>query len=368
MDEQNKPILVTKPFLPEKDKFDQLVSGIWDRCWLTNNGPLVNKLEEKLRAYIGSPYFHFLSNGTIALQLAMKSLEVKGEVITTPFSYVATTNSIIWEGLNPVFVDIDPDTWNIDPEKIEKEISNKTSAIVATHVFGNPCDVQKLEEISSKYDIPVIYDAAHAFGTRFKKSPITDFGDINTFSFHATKLFHTIEGGGIQCKNPDLFPKIDLLRNFGYNGKYNFEEAGINAKNSEFHAAMGLCNIEHVAKIIEKRKSDHEHYDNYLKGANLQKQTIHKETDYNYSYYPVVFPTEKMLLTVAKELENNSIYARRYFFPSLNTLKYVNTKNIEMPISQSISKRVLCLPLYFDLTQEDIIKISSIICQTIKGR
>jgi dTDP-4-amino-4,6-dideoxygalactose transaminase len=238
-------IPVTKPFSPPIAEYTKLLEGVWERHWFTNNGPLVNELELQLKTYLNLPHLLFLNNGTIALQIAIKALELKGDIITTPFSYVATTSSIVWEGCNPVFVDIDPQTLNIDPTKIEAAIKPNTTAILATHVYGNPCDIDAIQKIADKYKLKVIYDAAHCFGTLYKGKSVFAYGDISTTSFHSTKLFHTVEGGAVFTMNPDLLKKLSYLRNFGHEGPEHFAEVGINGKNSEFHAAMGLCNLKY---------------------------------------------------------------------------------------------------------------------------
>jgi dTDP-4-amino-4,6-dideoxygalactose transaminase len=247
-------IPVTKPYLPPFDEYQSYLEGIWKRQWLTNNGPLVHELETKITDYLGVTNFLYLGNGTVALQIAIKALELKGEIITTPFSYVATTSSIVWEGCKPVFVDIDSQTLNIDPSKIEEAITVNTSAILATHVYGNPCDVIKIGEIAKKHNLKVIYDGAHCFGVKFRGESIFEYGNISTVSFHATKLFHTIEGGGVFTRDKNLSKKMSFMRNFGHDGPEVYREVGINGKNSEFHAAMGLVNIKKIDEIIAKRK------------------------------------------------------------------------------------------------------------------
>src|SRR5690606_27065948 len=239
-------IPVTKPFLPKVEEYDKYLASIWERQWLTNNGPLVNEFELKLKEYLDVNHLLYVSNGTIALQIAIKALELSGEIITTPFSFVATTSSIVWEGCKPVFVDIDSETFNIDPRKIESAITPSTSAILATHVYGNPCDIDAIQKIADKYNLKVIYDAAHCFGTKYKGKSVFDYGDISTTSFHATKLFHSIEGGAVFTRCPELLKKMSFIRNFGHNGPSDFKELGLNGKNSEFHAAMGLCNLNYV--------------------------------------------------------------------------------------------------------------------------
>jgi len=257
-------IPVSKPFMPPIDEYNLLIAELWETKWLTNNGVYVRELEQRLETYLQVPSLHFVSNGTLALQLALQALDIKGEVITTPFSFVATTTAIIWENCEPVFVDIDPSTLCIDTDKIEAAITKKTTAILATHVYGIPCDVEKINEIAKKYDLKVIYDAAHAFGVQYKGKSLLKFGDFSTLSFHATKLFHTVEGGAVVNNvGHKLDSKLQLLRSFGFKGD-DYIMAGINAKNSEFHAAMGLCNIKYIDKIISERKKITEIYDEVL--------------------------------------------------------------------------------------------------------
>lgn len=333
-------------------EYNQYIEGIWQNQWLTNNGPLVNELELRLKEYLNLNHLLYVSNGTIALQIAIKALELKGEIITTPFSYVATTSSIIWENCEAVFVDIDQDTFNIDPALVEAKITKKTTAILATHVFGNPCDVEALKIIADKHNLKIIYDAAHCFGSTFKDKSLFEYGDISTTSFHATKLFHTIEGGAVISQDPNLIKKMSYLRNFGHDGPEVFNGIGINGKNSEFHAAMGLVNLKHLDSILETRKAISEVYDSALGNLKIQKQKIIENCTYNYSYYPIIFSDEENLLHSQKILSDNWIYPRRYFYPSLNTLPYV--KSEKLPIAESIAKRILCLPLYHTLKVEEI--------------
>lgn len=353
-------INVTQPFLPPKKNYQKYIDEIWQRNWLTNNGPLVNELELNLKKSLKLSHLLYVSNGTIALQLAIKALDLKGEVITTPFSYVATTSSIVWENCTPIFVDIDKNTLNINPKLIEQAITKKTSAIIATHVFGIPCDIDAIDIIAKKYNLNVIYDAAHCFGTDYKGQSVLNYGDISCISFHATKLFHTIEGGAVVTQSPELLEKLACLRNFGHDGAYNFNGVGINGKNSEFHAAMGLCNLNYIDKIITKRKQDSLLYDNHLTSLNCQRPTINLLCDYNYAYYPIIFNSETDCLAVLDSLNRKNIFARRYFYPSLSTLDYV-PKN-QCNISEDIAARILCLPLYYDLSQSEI----GMICRYIK--
>jgi dTDP-4-amino-4,6-dideoxygalactose transaminase len=350
-------INVTKPFLPPREEYNKYVDGIWSREWLTNNGPLVNELELRLKDYFDVPHLFFVSNGTIAIQLAIRALSLSGEIITTPFSYVATTSSIVWESCTPVFVDICPNSLNINPALIEQAITPNTTAILATHVYGNPCDVDIIERIAAKYKIKVIYDGAHAFGTNYKNQSIFKFGDVSTLSFHATKLFHTIEGGAIITQDPAVAKEIAHLRNFGHDGPEKFYGIGINGKNCEFHAAMGLTNLKYVHEILLRRKELSERYNQMLKPLKVSKPLISSDTEFNYAYYAIVFESEAGLLKAIEALHNIYVYPRRYFYPSLHTLNYV-APNQNMNVSESISARVLCLPLYHDLSFEEVDMIS----------
>jgi dTDP-4-amino-4,6-dideoxygalactose transaminase len=344
-------IPVTKPFLPAKQEYEYYLQGIWKREWLTNNGPLVNELELRLKEYLELKHLLYVSNGTIALQMAIKALELEGEVITTPFSYVATTSSLVWEGCVPVFVDIHPDTFNIDHSKIKDSITERTSAILATHVYGNPCDIDAIQVVADKHGLKVIYDAAHCFGTTYKGKSVFAYGDIVTTSFHATKLFHTIEGGAVFTSDPEILKKLAYLRNFGHDGPERFAGIGINGKNSEFHAAMGLCNLTHLPQIMSRRREQSKYYDYALRNLRVQKPRILEGAEFNFAYYPIVFESEAQALKAKEELELRQIFTRRYFFPSLSTLSYVN--KFKTPVSDNISARVLCLPLYFDLSKEE---------------
>ena len=351
-------IPVNKPYLPNKAEYEEYINSIWERKWLTNNGPLVNELELNLKNYLNVNHLLYVSNGTIALQIAIKALELKGEIITTPFSFVATTNSIIWEGCKPIFVDIDAETFNIDPAKIEAAITPQTSAIMATHVYGNPCDIDAIEVIAKKYSLKVIYDAAHCFGTKYKGRSVFEYGDISTTSFHATKLFHTIEGGAVFTQSPELLRKMALLRNFGHDGPDEFQGVGINGKNCEFHAAMGLCNLKHADEILDKRRLLSFYYWRALTGLQATYPKLNNDLDYNYAYFPVLFDTEELMHKCMRALENEKIYCRRYFYPSLSTLSFV--EKASMPVCESVASRILCLPLYHTLTTSDLDLISRI--------
>lgn len=346
-------IPVTKPFLPPHEEYQQLVEGIWKRQWLTNMGPLASELEMSLKEHLSVNHLLFVTNGTIALQMAIKALELEGEIITTPFSFIATTSCIVWENCQPVFVDIDKKSLNIDASKIEAAITTKTSAILATHVYGNPCDVIAIEKIAKKHNLKVIYDGAHAFGVKFNGKSIFEYGDISICSLHATKLYHSVEGGLIITKNADLLKKLAYIRNFGFNGPEAFAELGINGKNSEFHAAMGLVNLKYIKSIHDKREKLTNRYDDKLKSFKAYKPLWLEGASLNYAYYPLVIESEELLLKIKEVLDGNEIFTRRYFYPSLaSTLPYLVPQIIE--VTESISKRVLCLPLYHDLTVEEV--------------
>ena len=352
-------INVTKAFLPPIEEYTQYLQGIWERVHLTNAGPLVLELEEKLRLELGVKHLFFVSNGTIALQIAIKALELTGEVITTPFSYVATTSAIKWEGCEPKFVDIDRSSLCIDESLIEQAINSNTSAILATHVYGNPCDVLAIQEIAERHNLPVIYDAAHAFGVKYKNQSLLNYGTVSTLSFHATKLFHTTEGGAIITNDDDIAHRIAYMRNFGHNGPEAFWGIGVNGKNSEFHAAMGLAVLPYVPAIIKQRQKLSKLYDQLLPNSVIVRPVIREGTEYNYAYYPVVMPSESSLLEIQTNLLAQDIVPRRYFYPSLSELPYANEHR--MLVSEEISRRVLCLPLFYELKEEDVIKICSII-------
>ena len=345
-------IPVTKPFLPEKNEYLDFVNEIWKRNWLTNNGPLVNEYELELKDYLGLDHLLYVTSGTIALQIAIKALGLKGQIITTPFSYVATTSSIVWEDCEPVFVDIDSNTLNIDPEKIEDAITDKTSAILATHCFGNACDIQAIKTIADQYELKIIYDAAHCFGTQYNEKSIFEFGDISTLSLHATKLVHSVEGGAVITKDPDLLKRMAFMRNFGHDGPEKFNGVGINGKNSEFHAAMGLAVLNHVDKILETRKKQSTYYDQKLSNLDIKRPLTQENCKFNYAYYPIIYRNERQLKKAVHGLEKYEIYPRRYFYPLLSTLDYVNSTK-DLPIAKKTAETILCLPLYHNLTREE---------------
>ncbi|GAA4320930.1 DegT/DnrJ/EryC1/StrS family aminotransferase [Pontixanthobacter gangjinensis] len=352
-------IPVTKTFLPPKKEYIHYLDEIWQSNQIANGGSLHKKLTESLKSFLGVDHVIPTANGTLPLQIALKALAGNGEVITTPFSYVATTSSIVWENCTPVFVDIHPEYLTIDETKIEEAITKRTTAILATHVFGNPCNVEAIQQIADKYQIKVIYDAAHCFGVKYNGASIFNYGDIITCSFHATKLFHTGEGGAMFCKDLELYKELFYRHNFGHDGPEKIQGLGINAKMSELQAAMGLAVFPHLPKLIEKRKSVIKEYDSLLDFSKIRRPILRENTDWNYSYYPVIFESEEILLKIVKELNNKDIFPRRYFYPSLSNLPFITMQ--KMLISDNISKRILCLPLYHDLVKEKVSQICTLI-------
>lgn len=354
-------INVTKSYLPNIEKYKSYIDEIYKTAWLTNQGPLVQKLEKRLAQYLGVKNIVLVSNGTIALEIAYRALDLKGEVITTPFSFVATTSSLVTNRLTPIFVDIDEKTFNLSPENIEEKITSKTSAILPVHVFGNACEVEEIEKIAKKSNLKVIYDAAHAFDVKYKDNSLLNYGDISTLSFHSTKLFHTIEGGALIINDDELVQKVRYLINFGIKNQEEIPHLGTNAKMNEFEAAMGLCVLDDIENIKNSRKEVYETYQKELKDlVQFQEQNINASQ--NYSYFPIVLKSEEQLLKIQKALNDENIFPRRYFYPSLDTLEYIEPKQ-ECKISRDISKRILCLPIYSELefeNQKKIIKMISL--------
>jgi len=352
-------INVTKTYLPSKEKYQKYVDEIYANGWVTNNGPLVQMLEKRLAEYLGVKNIVLVANGTVALEIAYRTLGLRGFVVTTPFSFVATTSSLVTNGLLPIFADIDPATFNIDPEKIESAITPNTSAILGVHVFENACEVEKIDRIAKKHNLKVVYDAAHAFDVRYKGQSVLNHGDISTLSFHATKLFHTIEGGALIINDDNLVQKARYLINFGIQNTESIPELGTNAKMNEFEAAMGLCVLDDLEQIKESRKTIIETYHTELKGL-VQFQEKNADATQNYSYFPVVFESEEQLKRVEKALHKEQIFPRRYFYPSLDTLSYIEPKQV-MPVSRDISKRILCLPVYAELSNDEQTRIIQVI-------
>jgi dTDP-4-amino-4,6-dideoxygalactose transaminase len=355
-----KPIYVTQPSLPPLDEYTKILKDIWGTGVLTHNGPFVQKFEKEFCKKLKLKNFAIVTNGTLAIQLAIKALKLKGEIITTAFGWIATVSAIKWEGCTPVFCDIEPDTMNIDPTKIEALITDKTSAILPVHVFGNPCDVEAIEFIAKKNNLKVIYDAAHAVGSNFKNKSILSYGDISATSLHGTKLINTAEGGGCISTDNNLHKKIKRIRFFGHDDNKDIVEDGINGKVTEVHAALGLANLKYYDEVLEDRKNKYFYYKKkLLDNNNFSFQNI-KYGEPNYSYFPLKFKNESQLLKVKEALNKQKIYPRRYFYPSLTTYtKVVNYVNI--PISEDISKRILCLPLYWKLEYKNMDRIIGII-------
>lgn len=362
-------INVTKTKLPEIEEYIKYLKKIWQNNWVTNNGELVQLLEKKLQNYLKVKNLLVVSNGTLALQLVLKALDLKGEIITTPFTFAATTNVVLWENLKPVFADVGPETFNLNPEDIERKITKRTSAILAVHVYGNPCNVEQLKKIAVKYNLKLLYDAAHAFGVEYKNQSILNFGDVSTLSFHATKVFNTIEGGAIVAKDKELFEKLKLLRNFGIKSEEEIIFPGINAKMNEFQAAMGLCNLKEINKDIKSRKKIYERYKKVLndnKNITFQKIIASK---YNYAYMPVCFKTKQKRDEIYLELIKNRIKPRKYFYPLTVDFEYfkksgVNlVKKYNLKVSSDVANRILCLPLYSDLEIAVVDRIIKIIKQ-----
>lgn len=360
-----KPIFVTQPSLAPLEEYMEILSGVWERGILTHNGPLVQQLEQDLCDILEIPNCIAVSNGTIALQMAIKALDLKGEIITTPFTWIATVSAIKWEGCTPVFCDIDPETLNIDPNKIEALITDKTVAIMPVHVFGNPCDVAAIQKIAEKHKLKVIYDGAHAIGSSYEGKSVLEYGDVTATSLHATKLLNTAEGGGCISRNIDIQEKLKRIRFFGHNEAKDIVEDGFNGKMSEVHAALGLANLKYFAAVLADRKQKYELYQNLLGEQKKLKFQGHKHGSTNYSYFPLIFESEKKLLEVEHRLNQNNIYPRRYFYPSVNT--YTNIIDYQQcPISEDISQRIMCLPLYKELQTKMILFITSLVNEYIE--
>ena len=353
-------IPVTTPYLPSREKLEEYIDGIYERKWLTNNGPLVQELTQRLEKHLGVENLLLVSNGTLALQIAYRVLGIhekfdnqSPQAITTPFSFIATASSLKWEGIDPIFVDINPDTWCIDPKNIESAITSKTRAIVPVHVFGNPCDVESIQTIADHYGIKVVYDAAHAFDVTYKGKSILKYGDASILSLHATKLFHSVEGGVIIFKRKEDFEKAKKLINFGISSPDCIDELGINAKMGEFHAAMGLCVLDEISGVKAKRRKIWESYSQTLSNTIVMQ----KWSDYavnNCAYFPIVLSSENDVLNLIQNLAVKDIQLRRYFHPSLESISALGDYK-ELPISKNISSRVICLPLYSSLNVNEVL-------------
>ncbi len=355
-------ILATKTFFPPLEEYQVQLQRIWKNEWITNRGELVLELEDKLKSYLGVSSILITNNGTIPLQIALKLMAKNAEVITTPYSYVASTSTIVWENCTPVFVDIDPEYATIDERLIENSITSKTTAILATHLYGNACNIEAIEAIAKKHQLKVIYDAAHCFGTQYKNQSIFNYGDISTCSFHATKIFHTGEGGAAFCNNPDFIKQVYYSHNFGHNGYLDFHGLGINGKITELQAAMGLSVLPYMEFITTERKKVVDYYNQQLDFSKVAKFKWRDETSENYTYYPLIFQSEKHLLEVENALQAVDIFPRRNFFPALNTLNYI--KNVAMKHSDDIVSRTMCIPLSVGLAEADL----ALICKIINSK
>ena len=352
---ENKNIYVTMPTLAPLEEVNELMKGIWASGIMTHNGPLVQRFEKECAAHLGVPQMVSCTNGTIGLQMAIRALQLKGEIITTPFTFIATISSILWEGCTPVFVDIDPDTLCIDPQKIEEKITCHTVGIMPVHVFGNCCDIESIDAIAKKHHLKVIYDACHSVGVNYKGKSVFNYGDISVTSFHATKMLNTAEGGGVFTLNRDLDEKLRRIRFFGFENHADIVEDGTNGKMTEVHAAIGIANLKYLDAALEDRKRKYALYKEALsKNSTLTFQKINEGC--NYSYFPVIFEDEASLLKVQAKLNEHHIFPRRYFWPSVNTFTKL-VPYVPMPVSEDIASRILCLPLYYGLSDEDIQRI-----------
>tara|TARA_Y100001001_G_scaffold164845_1_gene199529 strand:+ start:2360 stop:3460 length:1101 start_codon:yes stop_codon:yes gene_type:complete len=364
-------IPVTKPYLPSREELNRYLDGIYERQWLTNNGQLVRELTQRLEDYLGVENLLLVTNGTLALQIAYRALSVSdatsgahSEAIITPFTFIATASFLKWDGVQPVFADIDPDTWCLNPANIEAAISPHTQAIVPVHVFGNACDVEVISAIAEKHKLKVIYDASHAFGVNYKGESLLKHGDAATLSFHATKLFHTGEGGAIIFKRRDDLERAKKMINFGITGPEVIEELGVNAKMNELQAAMGLCVLDEMEDNLKARAAVWHRYEQALR-RSLQLQAKPEALKYNYAYFPVLFESEKQAVRVAAVLKENGVLARRYFYPSLESIECLGAKAVQ-PVSKDIASRILCLPIFDQLAQHDQQNIINLIEAELK--
>jgi len=364
----NKPIYVTQPFLPPLEEFLPYLEQIWESKWLTNSGPFHQELEKKLADYLGVGHLALFVNGTLALVTALQTLRITGEVITTPFSFVATAHSLLWNGIKPVFVDIQPETFNLDPEKIEAAITPHTTAIMPVHVYGRPCDVEKIQKIADIYGLKVIYDAAHAFGVNYKSESLLKHGDLSILSFHATKVFNTFEGGAIVCPDAKTKKRIDDLKNFGFADEVTVVAPGINGKMNEVQAAFGLLQLKHIDKAIARRREIDAQYREQLSSVTgISCPPLPADTTYNYSYFPIMVEKEYSLTReeLYEKFRQHGIYTRRYFYPLISEFPMyrglTSSSQSNLPVASKVADHVLCLPIYPDLDNESITRIVYII-------
>jgi dTDP-4-amino-4,6-dideoxygalactose transaminase len=367
----DKKIFVTRPFMPPLEEFTPYLEAIWENKWLTNAGPFHQDFEKKLANYLGVEHLAPFANGTLALVTALQSLRITGEVITTPFSFVATAHSLLWNGIKPVFVDIHPETFNLDPEKIEAAITPQTTAILPVHVYGHPCNVERIQKIADTYGLKVIYDAAHAFGVNYKGRSLLKHGDLSILSFHATKVFNTFEGGAIICPDEKTKNRINDLKNFGYAGEVTVVATGINAKMNEIQAAFGLLQLKYVDKAIEMRKQIDAQYRTQLSTVpGITCPPLPADTTYNYSYFPILIGKEYPLLRdgLNDKLRQQGIYARRYFYPLISEFPMYRSlpsaAQSNLPFAKKAADQVLCLPIYPELDKESVKRIIAAIKDT----
>lgn len=361
-----KAIFVTQPVLPPLEEFNDYLKQIWESKWLTNNGQFHQQFEKELADYLGVEHLSVFSNGTLALVTALQALRIKGEVITTPFSFVATTHSLHWNEIKPVFCDIDPVTYNLDPAKIEAAITPNTTAILPVHVYGNPCNVEAIQKIADTYGLKVIYDAAHAFGVKYKGTPIVSFGDLSVMSFHATKVFNTFEGGAIICQDQKMKQRIDYLKNFGFADELTVVAPGINAKMNEFQAALGVLQLKYVDSYIKQRKEITDLYRQQLAGLKGIKyfDTDLPGVEHNFSYFPIEINAAEFGRSrdeVYEGLKEHGIFTRRYFYPLISEFPTYrglpSSASSNLPVSAHVANNILCLPIYSELTAEEVDRI-----------
>jgi dTDP-4-amino-4,6-dideoxygalactose transaminase len=368
MNPLEKQIYVTQPLLPPLEEFQPYLEQIWESKWLTNGGPFHQELEEKLADYLGVDHLALFANGTLALVTALQALRITGEVITTPFSFVATAHSLLWNGIKPVFIDIHPETFNLDPAKIEAAITPQTTAIMPVHVYGRPCDVEKIQRIADTYGLKVIYDAAHAFAVRYKGESLLKHGDLSALSFHATKVFNTFEGGAIVCPDVKTKSRIDDLKNFGYAGEVTVVAPGINAKMNELQAAFGLLQLKHIDKAIDRRREiDGQYREQLLSVTGISSPPLPTDTIYNHAYFPILIEKEypRTRDELNDTLRQHGIFARRYFYPLISEFPMYrglpSAAQSNLPIARKVADQVLCLPIYPALENGSVTRIVSII-------
>lgn len=371
---ENKIVTVTSPLLPSLDEFIPMLQDIWERKWLTNNGYYHKELEKALADYLGVKYISLFTNGTLPLITALQAMKITGEVITTPYSFVATTHSIWWNGLKPVFVDVDEETGNIDPGKIEAAITPHTTAIMPVHVYGTPCNTKRIQEIADIYGLKIIYDAAHAFGVKKDGESVLNAGDMSTLSFHATKVYNTVEGGALVCHDEATKKRIDFLKNFGFNGETTVVAPGINSKMDEIRSAYGLCNLKHIDDAIAARKKVAEAYRKALANVpGISMFAERPEVTYNYSYFPIFVNEAEYGMSrdaLYEKMKSQNVLGRRYFYPLISNFAIYRglpsaTKD-NLPVATRMSDEVICLPMHAGLTDEDVNRVLELVCN--KGK